>query len=65
MSEFIQSDDRRISFSLLQSAQILLTESRACLDFLLGEVLFATQTRKITTYQLSHIHAGRLAIYIL
>jgi hypothetical protein len=43
----------------------LLAEARTLLDLLLSQALIPTQAREIPANQFTHVHARRIAIYIL
>ena len=63
--EFIERNDRRISASAFETAEILLTEPRANFDLLLGQAFLSTQAREVASDQLAHIHAQLVAVYTL
>lgn len=65
LSNFIQSDDRGVSFTPLKSTQILLAIAGTRFYLLLCQAFFLTETGKITSDQSSHIHAIKIDIYIL
>ena len=64
-SNFIKTDDRRISVSALQTAQILLGEAGFLGELLLRQALFEPDLPHVPPDQFPHIHTDRLDHYIL
>lgn len=55
--QLIERDDRRIAPAPLETAQILLAQTRALGNLFLRQVLGLTQAGEISSDQLAHIHA--------
>lgn len=57
--QFVEGYDGRISASTLQTAEILLADSRKRLDLLLRQAFLPPQAPKVPAHQLPHVHAER------
>lgn len=65
LSDFIKRNDRGVSFAPFKAAQVLLAIAAARFYILLRQASFPTEAGKISTNQLAHIHARKIAVYIL
>ena len=65
LSKFIKRDHGGVTMAAFQAAEILLAITRAQLDLFLRQALFPTKAREISADELTHIHARKLAVYIL
>lgn len=54
--KLVEGDDRGVASSALKAAQILLTETGSALDLLLRHAFVATNTRKVLSHKLAHVH---------
>lgn len=55
--KFIQGDNGGISTASFKAAEILLTESGACLNLFLSQAFFPTQASEVPANQFAHVHA--------
>ena len=65
LGEFEHSHHGGIALAAFEPAQILLAETGARFDFLLCQAFFPTEAGEIPANQLAHIHARKIAVYIL
>ena len=65
LSKFIKGNDCWIAPATFKAAQILLTVTRTSLDLFLCQALLPTQAGEIRADQFAHIHARKIAVYIL
>jgi hypothetical protein len=63
--EFVESDDRGITVTLLKTADVLLAEARNLGKLLLRQAPPLSDSPNIPTDQSAHVHAQRSADYIL
>ena len=61
----IERHNGGISLAAFQATDILLSDAGHLRETLLGESLLPSQSRKIPTNQLAHIHARKLRHYTL
>jgi hypothetical protein len=61
LCEFVQRHNCGVPFSLFESADILLAETRPSLHLLLSEAFLSPKAREVLTNQPSHIHARMVA----
>jgi len=59
--ELMDGHDGRIAPAVLQTAQILLAETRAQGELFLRQALLPTQARKVAADQFAHVHACLMA----
>jgi len=57
LGEFVEGDDGRVAPALLQSAEILLAETRPLGHLLLGEAFLASDPGEVAAHQPAHVHA--------
>lgn len=57
LRQFIERDDGRVPTPAFETTEILLTETRPRLDFLLSQGFLPTQAGKVSADQFTHVHA--------
>ena len=61
----VERNNRWVSTSLFETADVLLAESRDIGELLLGQALFLSKAPHVPAHQSAHVHAQRSADYIL